>query len=70
MKKKLFVSGMHCEHCKRRVTEAIEGINGVRANVDLKKSTVQVSSKSNISDETLIDAVTNAGYTVTGIETV
>ncbi len=69
MRKVLFVSGMHCEHCKKRVEAAIEGIDGAQATADLKKHSVEVRSDKDISDELLTEAVKQSGYTVTGIET-
>ncbi|MFR4756954.1 MAG: heavy-metal-associated domain-containing protein [Evtepia gabavorous] len=31
------VEGMHCEHCKVRVEEAVNDIKGAAGKVDLKK---------------------------------
>ena len=41
--KKFKVGGMHCEHCKRRVEEAVNDIKGVAGSVDLKKGELTVS---------------------------
>ena len=36
-KKVLKISGMHCEHCVKAVTEAINKIDGAAAKVDLSE---------------------------------
>ena len=60
----LEVSGMTCEHCKKTVTETLEGIEGVKkAKVNLKREQAQVTYDT---DETsvseFIEAVKEAGY--------
>ena len=42
-KKTVKISGMHCDHCVRAVTEAINKINGASAKVNLKKNEAVVS---------------------------
>ena len=37
-KKTVKISGMHCDHCVRAVTEAINKIDGASAKVNLKKN--------------------------------
>ena len=63
MKKTLVVNGMMCEHCKARVNDALAAVDGVDGvKIDLKKKTATVKSKLDISDETLIAAVKEAGF--------
>lgn len=63
MKKIMTVNGMHCEHCKNRVESLLKEFDGVKtAKVDLEKKTVTISLKSEISDETLENAVKEAGF--------
>jgi copper chaperone len=60
------VEGMSCEHCQRAVTEALEGVNGVRhAEVDLAggRATITVEGSS-VDSLRLRDAVAEAGYTL------
>ena len=68
MKKIMTVEGMHCEHCSARVEKALNSINGVKAKVNLKKKTAAIELSSNVSDQTLKDAVTEEGYEVVSIE--
>lgn len=62
--KTFFVEGMHCEHCKARVEEAVNDIKGVAGRVDLKKGQLTVSYAEEVSDELIIARIEKAGYTV------
>ena len=65
MNKILKVEGMMCNHCVAHVTKALQGVEGVKeVTVDLKKKTATVTSDTEISNEALIAAVTEAGYEV------
>ena len=64
MTKKFKVDGMMCQHCVAHVKTALEGVEGVsKADVDLKKKSAVVTLEKDVSAETLIAAVTEAGYT-------
>ena len=63
-KKTFKVGGMHCEHCKRRVEEAVNDIHGIAGRVDLKKGLLTVSYAENVDDETIKAKIRKAGYTV------
>ena len=56
---------MHCEHCKRRVEEAVNNIKGVAGRVDLKKEELTVSYAQDADDEIIKAKIGRAGYTVT-----
>lgn len=63
MTKKFKVEGMMCMHCVAHVKAALEGVAGVgKAEVDLKKKTALVTLNEDIPSETLLAAVTEAGY--------
>lgn len=71
MKKELSVEGMMCQNCVKHVKHALEGISGVSevdVSLDEKKASVVVDSS--VSDDVLKNAVTDAGYEVTGIKEV
>ncbi len=69
MTKTVRVEGMMCEHCVKHVKDALEKTEGVeKAEVNLKKKRAVVTLCGEVSDETLAAAVTEAGYTVKGIE--
>ena len=62
--KKFKVGGMHCEHCKNRVEEAVNDIKGVAGRVDLKKGELTVSYAEDVYDEIIKAKIERAGYTV------
>lgn len=69
MKKIISVEGMCCEHCAKRVENAISAISGVvSADVKFKKNIAIVRSREEISDDEIKKVITDAGYTVTAIE--
>ena len=67
MKKIMDIKGMTCEHCQARVEKVLNEIDGVEAKVELKKNRAIVNLKKDISEQTLRDTVTEAGYEVVGI---
>ena len=64
--KKVFVEGMMCEHCKAHVEKALNGIEGVKATVDLANNCAYVEGE--VDEATLKQAIEDAGYTYKGIE--
>ena len=67
-KKTVKISGMHCDHCVRAVTEAINKIDGASAKVNLKKKEAVVSYEKVVEDAAIREAVEKAGYTVQSIQ--
>ncbi len=68
MKKTMLVEGMSCNHCVMAVTNALKELEGVRhVQVDLESKKVEVSGESLI-DESLKEAVEEAGYDVVEIQ--
>ena len=61
------VSDMHCDHCVKSVTEAIDKIEGASAKVNLKKEEAVVSYDREIDDDDLKKAVEEAGFKVVDI---
>ncbi len=62
----LTVNGMACEHCKKRVEEALSKIAGVKASVNLKEKSVKVEHPETVAVSLLKETITNAGYEVAG----
>ena len=70
MKKVLIVEGMMCAHCQAQVQKALAGVEGVtEAVVDLESKKATVTLAQDVADQTLMDAVTEAGYTPVSCET-
>lgn len=71
MVKVLDIEGMMCAHCQAHVKEALEGVEGVtKAEVSLEEKQASVTMADGVSDETLTEAVTKAGYKVLGCKAV
>ena len=66
MTKKVVIDGMMCTHCSGRVEKALNAVPGASASVDLESKTATVSG--DVTDEAIINAVTEAGYTVLEIK--
>jgi len=65
MKKTVYIEGMMCMHCVAHVKKALASLD---ANVEvlLDKNCAILSAE--VADDAIIAAVTEAGYTVTGVE--
>ncbi len=58
------VEGMHCEHCKNRVEEAVNDIHGIAGKVDLKKGLLTVSYAEDIEDSLITTRIQRIGYKI------
>ena len=64
MEKIIEVEGMMCAHCQMHVQKALAAVEGVsEAVVDLEAKKAVVKLSQEVSDETLMKAVEDAGYT-------
>lgn len=68
MKKVLTIEGMMCGHCTGRVEQALNALEGVKAEVSLDDKTATVTATEDVSEEMLVKAVTDAGYTVIDVQ--
>lgn len=68
MTKVISIEGMMCNHCTGTVQKALEAVEGVKAvTMSLEQKNAAVELASDVSDEVLIRAVTDAGYEVKGV---
>lgn len=59
----LKVEGMMCQHCVAHVTEALEGVRGVKnVKVSLDAGTADLDAGMLVKDSALVEAVEKAGY--------
>ncbi len=58
------VEGMHCDHCRVNIKNALNRLDGVKAEVSLKKSTAEVSLSKDVSDDVIKRAVEDVGYKI------
>ena len=68
MTKTMVIEGMMCAHCKAHVEKALNALDGVSAVVDLEAKTAHVTLSAPVSDDTLRNVVTEAGYEVISIQ--
>ena len=61
------ISGMHCQNCVNSVTNALNSIDGVSAEVSLKDNCAEVACDRPVDDIDLKQAVEKAGFEVVGI---
>lgn len=60
------VTGMSCGHCENAVREEVSGIAGVTGiEVSADTGRLVVTSEQPVDDQTVIDAVDEAGYSAT-----
>lgn len=62
MEKVVFVEGMRCEHCSKRVINALETL-GYEVKVDLEKGSVSVS-KDEVNENEVKNAIEELGFIV------
>ncbi len=68
MKKTIEITGMMCEHCEKRVKNALEALNGVTsADVSHEKGRAVVTLSADVADDVLRKAVEDEDYEVTAI---
>ena len=67
-KRRLHIEGMSCMHCVARVTQALNALDGVVAQVHLTPPAAIVTLEHAVSDEALHKAVSDAGFQITSIE--
>ena len=66
--KVLHIEGMSCMHCSSRVEKALNGLDGVEANVNLGEKTATLQMNGDISDDLLKKTVADAGYQVVSVK--
>lgn len=66
MRETFSVPDVHCEHCDRAITQALQGIEGVsEATVDLAAKNVTVEfNDAQVASERLIAVIEDEGYPV------
>lgn len=69
MKTIVCIEGMCCEHCAKRIENALSAVGGVvSADVKLKKKQAVLRSREQLDSAEITKAVTEAGYTVISVE--
>lgn len=68
MTKTINIEGMMCQHCVKHVTDALNKLPGVTAQVSLENKNAVCTVDTSVTDDTLRAAVVDAGYEVTIIQ--
>ena len=64
MKREIKIEGMSCAHCVKRVSDALQKVEGVtNVEVDLENKTALVESD-NVSSDVLTNVIEELGYDV------
>ena len=67
--KTIFINGMSCGHCSKRVEEALKSVNGVKSvKVSLDEKKADIILKNDIENEILKNAVENVGFEVVNVQ--
>lgn len=66
-KRTIKISGMQCQNCVNSVTKALNALDGVAANVNLKNGVAEVSCDRAVDEDDLKHAVEAAGFKVVNI---
>ncbi len=66
----LSIDGMHCGHCQKSVSEALNSLDGVSATVDLENNCANVELSKDVPEADLIEAVSAKGFEVTAVKAV
>ncbi len=63
MTKEFLVQGMSCLHCVNAVTQEVSSVQGVQnVKVDLPNKRVRVEASEQVTTETIVEAINEAGY--------
>ena len=66
--KTIFIEGMSCGHCSKRVEEALKSVDGVKSvSVSLEEKRAEVVLKKDISNEILKSSIEDIGFEVVEI---
>lgn len=64
MKYELMIQGMMCGHCQKHVSDALNAMEGVTAEVNLDSGVATVTSEKEISMDAFASVIEDAGYTL------
>lgn len=65
IRKTIFIEGMSCGHCSKRVEETLKSIKDVKAvNVSLEEKKAEIILKNEIDNEIIKSAIEDIGFKV------
>lgn len=67
--KTIFINGMSCGHCSKRVEDALKSVNGVKSvKVSLEEKKADIILKKDVDNEILKNAVEDVGFEVMNVQ--
>ena len=67
--KTIFINGMSCGHCSKRVEDALKSVNGVKSvKVSLEDKKADIILKNDVDNEILNNAVEDVGFEVVDVQ--
>lgn len=66
-RKVVFIGGMNCKNCAAHVQNALDSLDGLSADVNLKRAEARLRATRRVSEEEIRKAVSDAGYSVVKI---
>ena len=68
-KKVIHIEGMTCDHCVKKVEDALEKLADViKVKIDLKKKLATITYENTLDEIQIQNIIEQLGYTVTGIK--
>lgn len=69
MKKVIYIEGMHCQNCEKRVYNTLSNLDNVKkVKINLKKKEAIIETDETIDNEIIVKSIANIGYEVTNIK--
>ena len=69
IRKTIFINGMSCGHCSKRVEDALKSVNGVKSvKVSLDEKKADVVLKNDIDNDVLKKTVEDVGFEVVNVQ--
>ena len=67
--KTIFIEGMSCQHCAKRVEDVLNSVRGVKSViVSLEEKKAEIVLKVDVSNEILKAAIEETGFTIVNIK--
>ena len=69
IRKTIFINGMSCGQCSKRVEDALKSVNGVKSvKVSLEEKKADIILKNDVDNNVLKNAVENVGFEVVNVQ--
>ena len=67
--KTIFINGMSCGHCSKRVEDALKSVNGVKSvKISIEEKKADLILKNDVENNVLKNAVEEVGFEVVNVQ--